>query len=142
MDTDELTDEINSIVQPRQTGIPRSKRQPLHPAGNQATPRAGPSSVTSPVIEPLSIKKKTSIRGTGGIASPTPVRKSGRNSLARTPGHKVMTPRRVSPQIRLGKGTASPVQSPQINGDLEKAVQLAQTTKEDVSVSHSPVVRY
>ncbi|THV08384.1 hypothetical protein K435DRAFT_641062 [Dendrothele bispora CBS 962.96] len=145
--TDDLVAEISNIVQPstessaRPTGIPRSKRQPLHPTGNQATSRAGPSSVTNPVVEPLSIKKKTSIRSSYDVASPTPVRKSGRNSLSRTPGHKVITSRRVSPQIRSTRSTASPVPSPQISSDLDKVVQLAWATKEDIESSHRSVKR-
>ncbi|KAF5358949.1 hypothetical protein D9758_004743 [Tetrapyrgos nigripes] len=147
--SDELTAEISSIVSPSiqpsrpSTGIPRSKRQPLHPTGNQATPRAGPSGVTSPVVEPLSIKKKTSLRDQ--TVTSTPVRKSGRNSLSRTPGNKVMSHRRVSPQVRAGKSLASSAStsgSPsRVAGDLDKVVRLVQTTKEDIESSNRSVKR-
>lgn len=137
---DELADQLTSIVQPTPTrsGIPRSKRQIFQSVNNvDSTPKPHVNGTTRPpsFVEPLSIKKKTSVR-TAPDSSETPVhvRKGGRNSLTRTPGKMVASsPRRVSPQIRLGKVLSS-VSSPHMVSDLDKIISLARTTKEDVSL--------
>ncbi|KIK67960.1 hypothetical protein GYMLUDRAFT_36761 [Collybiopsis luxurians FD-317 M1] len=145
---DDLVAEISSIVQPtpNRSGIPRSKRQIFHPVDNiDSTPK--PNGVTRPSssVEPLSIKKKTSVRSVPGSTDTptrTSARKSGRNSLTRMPGKPaVSSPRRVSPQIRLGKVLGPSISSPHILSDLDKIVTLAQTTKEDLESSHRAIKR-
>lgn len=139
---DELAAEISDIVQPTPTksGIPRSKRQIFHPVNNiDSTPKPHTNGMAraSSSVEPLSIKKKTSVRNAIDLTD-TPVtgRKSGRNSLSRTPARSVTSsPRRVSPQIRLGKVAGPSISSPHMVHDLDKIVSLARTTKEDVSVT-------
>ncbi|KAJ3859197.1 hypothetical protein EV359DRAFT_51220 [Lentinula novae-zelandiae] len=145
---DELAVEISDIVQPTPTksGIPRSKRQIFHPVNNiDSTPKPHTNGMAraSSSVEPLSIKKKTSVRNAIDLTD-TPVtgRKSGRNSLSRTPARSVTSsPRRVSPQIRLGKVAGPSISSPHMVHDLDKIVSLARTTKEDVESSHRAVKR-
>lgn len=144
---DELADQLSSIVQPTpRSGIPRSKRQIFQPVNVDSTPKPHVNGTTRPpsFVEPLSIKKKTSVR-TAPDSSETPVnvRKGGRNSLTRTPGKMVASsPRRVSPQIRLGKVLGSSVSSPHMVSDLDKIISLARTTKEDVSPYFFPPGEY
>lgn len=141
MDDDLALEVATNLHRPtpsRPTGIPRSKRQPFHPTGNtESTPRPTVNGSATPgTIEPLSIKKKTSVRAApptvmGG--SPTPAKKSrSRTSpLSRTIG-RVASPRRFSPsQVRNSKAiTASSIHNASQN-DLERVVQLSKTTKED-----------
>ncbi|KAJ3989615.1 hypothetical protein F5890DRAFT_1400587 [Lentinula detonsa] len=144
---DELTAEISDIVQPTpsKSGIPRSKRQIFQPINTESTPKPHTNGMprASSSVEPLSIKKKTSVRSAiDSTDTPVASRKSGRNSLSRTPARTVTaSPRRVSPQIRLGKVAGPSVSSPHIVNDLDKIVSLARTTKEDVESSHRAVKR-
>lgn len=116
------------------TGIPRSKRQPLFPTGNtEITPRPAVNSIsgaTSNTVEPLSIKKKTSVRSSSTSGSPTSPRKPHtRNSpLIRA---RMASPRRVSPQVRNMKSAAS-IHAPHKYEGIERLLQVSQTTKEDV----------
>ncbi|KAJ7180267.1 hypothetical protein C8R43DRAFT_972440 [Mycena crocata] len=125
----------------RATGIPRSKRQPFFPAGNiDATPKPAVSSTSTPSgVEPLSIKKKTSVRAevsTATEATRKPQSRSSPLSRARTVG----SPRRVSPQVRSNRASSmrSPARSepPQL-----RLAQLSRMTKEDVESSHRAVKR-
>ena len=117
------------------SGVKRSNRQPLFPTGNmESTPKANNNasiSVATP-IEPLSIKKKTSLRTSAiPVTSPTPVKKiHARNSPLNRTLHRVISPRRVSPQVRKAKASASgSIRSE----DFEHMQHLAVSTKEDVS---------
>ena len=110
-------------------GIKRSKRQPFFPTGNtESTPKATTSSsipVATP-IEPLSIKKKASVRTS--IPSSVPVRKAQTRS---SPLSRSMQ-RRVSPQVRKQKpGPSTSYKSE----DFEQLQSLAVSTKEDVCPS-------
>ncbi|KAG5653030.1 hypothetical protein H0H81_002652 [Sphagnurus paluster] len=62
------------------SSIPRSKRQPLFPTGNtDITPKFAPVAPAPTAIEPLSIKKKSSVRSNAStLASPTPIESSRR----------------------------------------------------------------
>ncbi|KAK7060488.1 hypothetical protein VNI00_001253 [Paramarasmius palmivorus] len=123
----------------RPTGLPRSKRQTFHSLANgDATPR-GPSASTSTIVEPLSIKKKTSVRSGTDIESPAP-RRGGRTSLSRQPV-KRNSPRRVSPQIKLAKIAGTSVATAQVLSEVENILHMAQTTKEDVESGHRAVKR-
>ncbi|RDB22757.1 hypothetical protein Hypma_010026 [Hypsizygus marmoreus] len=127
------------------TGIPRSKRQPFFPTGNtDSTPKAAIPLTTAPnTIEPLSIKKKTSVRSsTAAITSPTPARRTyARNSpLARNPP-RVVSPRRVSPQIGKRKLNAITRDSPHANGMTDRMMHLSRTTTEDIESSRRTIKR-
>ncbi|PFH51280.1 hypothetical protein AMATHDRAFT_75013 [Amanita thiersii Skay4041] len=115
------------------TRIPRSKRYPF-PSSIDATPKpsaAGTPSVHS-TIEPLSIKKKTSIRsGNSVLGSPTPARRAYvRNSPLSRPSNRIISPRRVSPQIRRGK-----LFTPTLlidNDSTEQLVKCCESTHGDI----------
>jgi hypothetical protein len=120
------------------SGIKRSNRQPLFPTGNmESTPKPNNHNhnasvpVTTP-IEPLSIKKKTSLRTSAiPVTSPTPVKRiHSRNSPLSRTLQRVVSPRRVSPQIRKAKATSS---GSFRSEDFEYMQHLAVSTKEDVS---------
>ena len=120
---------------PRPSGLPRSKRQPLFPTGNtNATPKppAAPTSTTATPIVPLSIKKKTSVRSSTDVASPTPTRKPYvRNSPLARNSARVVSPRRISPQVMKRKLN---LDTSQTNELTERILQLSQNTDEEVSV--------
>ncbi|KDR83964.1 hypothetical protein GALMADRAFT_133349 [Galerina marginata CBS 339.88] len=124
-------------------GIKRSKRQPLFPTGNkESTPMAsinGAITAATP-IEPLSIKKKTSVRSSAFLSnSPTPVRKmQTRNSPLSRTLHRVVSPRRVSPQIRkLKPGPSGSYKSE----DFEQMQHFTVSTKEDIESSRRSIKR-
>ncbi|KAJ7094612.1 hypothetical protein B0H15DRAFT_775924 [Mycena belliarum] len=125
----------------RATGIPRSKRQPFFPAGNiDATPKPTVANAPTPSgVEPLSIKKKTSVRATevpvATELSRKPPSRSSPLSRARTVG----SPRRVSPQVRSAR--AASMRSPSKHEPPQRLVQLSKMTKEDVECSHRAVKR-
>jgi len=109
--------------------LPRSRRQPFEPTGNtEAAPRKNSHSVqkTPGAIEPLSIKKKNSLRNSAG-ESPS------RKAHLRTPPSirgRVVSPRRVSPIVRQKK-TAAPSGSHE-DVDLPKLVRLVESIKDEV----------
>ncbi|KAF8076555.1 hypothetical protein FPV67DRAFT_1618362 [Lyophyllum atratum] len=127
------------------SSIPRSKRQPFFPTGNMdATPKAAvPPSPAPTVIEPLSIKKKTSVRSNATIvASPTPVRKTyTRNSPLARNSSRVVSPRRVSPQVGKRKLHAMSSSSQSDAEITNKMLQLSQTTLEDIESSRRTIKR-
>jgi protein ECT2 len=121
----------NSSVSP----LPRSKRQPFFPTGNTTTPKTPTANtpVTPSSVEPLSIKKKTSVRS-AMIGTPTGRRRSlttGHSPLSRGP-IRVTSPRKVSPQSKLSRARGS-MRDSTTNANADTIVRLAQTTKEDVS---------
>jgi hypothetical protein len=124
------------------SGIPRSRRQPLHPtpANNlDATPRASASNANSnstavpSSIEPLSIKKKVSTRSSSSFAPPTPT--PTRKSLAKnSPLSRVArtgSARKVSPQFKRLKPLV--ISNPLKCDLVDNLIQTAVSTKEDVS---------
>jgi len=115
------------------SNIPRSKRQPFFPTGNTGTPKPSASNlISAPTpIEPLSIKKKVSVKTSAILpGSPTPVRRSHvRNSPLSRNFQRIVSPRRVSPQIRKPKSVPSSYKPE----DFEHIQHLAVSTKEDVS---------
>ncbi|KII94880.1 hypothetical protein PLICRDRAFT_33706 [Plicaturopsis crispa FD-325 SS-3] len=123
--------------------LPRSRRQPLTRTENSETtprPAVNGAPATPSMVEPLSIKKKTSVRSSVN-GTPTPARRANkRNSPMSRP--KVISPRRVSPQvIRNGRSAQSMVASSSKSEVVEHLVQLSQTTKEDVDSSRRAVKR-
>ena len=119
------------------SNIPRSKRQPFFPTGNTDTPKPSTSNGLTPAptpIEPLSIKKKGSIRPSKiSTGSPTPARRPhARNSPLNRNFQRLVSPRRVSPQIRKSK----PVPSSFKTEDFERMQHLSVSTKQDVSKSY------
>ncbi|TFK22329.1 hypothetical protein FA15DRAFT_522036 [Coprinopsis marcescibilis] len=126
------------------SAIPRSRRQPF-PGNATPKPMQQPST-TSAVpssVEPLSIKKKISVRSTTSAThphSPTPTRKlymkgSPLNKPVRT------SPRRVSPQqMKKFKSSTTPI--PPIKSALvDDLVRVAVATKDDIESSHRAVKR-
>lgn len=141
MDDDDDMDPSSSSSQPfpQTPNIKRSHRQPLFPSSNtESTPKSQlPSGIPiATPIEPLSIKKKTSLRNSVvATNSPTPVKKLyTRNSPLSKTLHRVVSPRRVSPSIRKSKPAPS---SSARSDEIEHMHNLAVSTKEDVrSLSH------
>ncbi|KAJ7129503.1 hypothetical protein C8R44DRAFT_79844 [Mycena epipterygia] len=124
----------------RATGIPRSKRQPFFPAGNiDATPKPAVTNAPTPSgVEPLSIKKKTSVRTEASTTAETSRKPQSRNSplsRARTVG----SPRKVSPQVRSAR--AASMRSPAKHEPPQRLEQLSKMTKEDVESSHRAIKR-
>ncbi|KAF8812237.1 hypothetical protein BYT27DRAFT_7182669 [Phlegmacium glaucopus] len=124
------------------SNIPRSKRQPFFPTGNTDTPKPSISNslISAPTpIEPLSIKKKASVRTSAILpGSPTPARRSHvRNSPLSRNFQRIVSPRRVSPQIRKPK----PVSSSYKTEDFEQIQHLAVSTKEDIETSRRTIKR-
>ncbi|KAG5716704.1 Rho guanine nucleotide exchange factor gef2 [Termitomyces sp. T112] len=125
------------------TNIPRSKRQPFYPTGNTgSTPKAAlvtPSPAAT--VEPLSIKKKSSVRGNGSaISSPTPMRKTFPRSspLVRDPS------RVISPQVgkrKLNALSSSNQSSTSTTELTDRMIQLSQTTVEDIEYSRRAIKR-
>lgn len=124
-----------SHYNPQTPGIKRSARQHLFPVGNtDATPKSNMLSsipIATP-IEPLSIKKKTSLRNSGIPTNPSTMKKMyARSSPLNKTLHRVVSPRRVSPQIRrhkLGNSVSSSKDT-----DFEELEHLVVSAKEDVS---------
>ena len=120
--------------------LPRSRRQPFEPTGNtEAAPRINPHSVqkTPGAIEPLSIKKKNSLRNSAG-ESP-----SSRKAHLRTPPSirgRVVSPRRVSPIVRQKKTTASSGSHEDVN--LPKLAKLVESIKDEVGSPSESFLRY
>lgn len=120
--------------------LPRSRRQPFEPTGNtEAAPRINSHSVqkTPGAIEPLSIKKKNSLRNSAGEPSPS------RKAHLRTPPSirgRVVSPRRVSPIVRQKKTAAS--SGSQEDVDLPKLVRLVESIKDEVKSPSESFLRH
>ena len=120
--------------------LPRSRRQPFEPTGNtEAAPRMNSHSVqkTPGAIEPLSIKKKNSLRNSAGGSSPS------RRAHLRTPPSirgRIVSPRRVSPVVRQKK-TAAPSGSHE-DVDLPKLVRLVESLKDEVGFLYESFLRH
>lgn len=119
--------------------LPRSRRQPFEPTGNtDAAPRINSHSVqkTPGAIEPLSIKKKISLRNSTG-ESPT-----SRKAHLRTPPNirgRVVSPRRISPIVRQKKTATSSGSHEDV--DLPKLVKLVESIKDEVGPHSEPLLR-
>lgn len=110
--------------------LPRSRRQPFEPTGNtDAAPRViSQSTQKAPsTIEPLSIKKKNSLRNSTG-ESPS------RKAQLRTPPSirgRVVSPRRVSPVVRQKKTASSSGCREDVN--VPKLLRLVESMKDEVT---------
>ena len=119
--------------------LPRSRRQPFEPTGNtEAAPRVNSHSVqkTPGAIEPLSIKKKNSLRNSAG-ESP------GRKAHLRTPPSirgRVVSPRRVSPIVRQKKTATSSGSHEGV--DLPKLIRLVESLKDEVGSPSESFLRH
>lgn len=125
------------------SNIPRSKRQPFFPTANTDTPKPSTSNslISNPTpIEPLSIKKKGSVRASAiSPGSPTPGKRFNvRNSPLNRNFQRIVSPRRVSPQIRRPKSVSCSYKTE----DLEHIQHLMVSTKEDVSKSCSAFIKF
>lgn len=106
-------------------------RLPLMPTGNMDSTPKPTNSTVPPGTEPLSIKKKTSLRSNAN-GSPNLSRKSYiRNSPLSRTSARIVSPRRVSPQIRTSRMTVAGHHAGK-SADAERILQLVETTKEDV----------
>ncbi|KAI0065897.1 hypothetical protein BV25DRAFT_1821601 [Artomyces pyxidatus] len=120
--------------------LPRSRRQPFEPTGNmEGVPKAVVNGVQKApsTVEPLSIKKKTSVRSSE--ESPSAGRKaySKTSPLARG---RIVSPRRVSPLIRHTKApTASGSSTRDVDG--AKLLRFAEVAREEVESSRRAVKR-
>ncbi|KAJ7904679.1 hypothetical protein B0H14DRAFT_3079502 [Mycena olivaceomarginata] len=136
---EEMPQKLQRSAPARPTGIPRSKRQPFFPAGNiDATPKAPITTAPTPTgVEPLSIKKKTSVRAEASTTESSRKLPSRSSPLSRA--RTVGSPRRVSPQVRSTR--TSSMRSPSKNEPPQRLVQLSKITKEDVESSHRAIKR-
>ena len=119
--------------------LPRSRRQPFEPTGNtEASPRINPHSVqkTPGAIEPLSIKKKNSMRNSAGES---PSRKAHHRTPPIIRG-RVVSPRRVSPIVRQKKTAAST--SSHEDADLPKLIRLVESIKDEVGSPSESFLRH
>ncbi|KAI0304176.1 hypothetical protein BC826DRAFT_215583 [Russula brevipes] len=117
--------------------LPRSRRQPFEPTGNTgAAPRAISHGIrkTPSIVEPLSIKKKNSLRNSTGES---PSRKAQRTS-PHIRG-RIVSPRRVSPVVRQKKTAVS--SNPREDIDLSKLTRLVESVKDDIESSRRAVKR-
>lgn len=116
------------------SGIPRSVRQPfVYAPYALSTPKGTPTTATNPV-EPLSIKKKSSIRSNATVTSPgrkTYVRAS---PLTRHPGRlSTGSPRRISSQTRRNKPITASLPS-NFFDPSENLLRLSESAKDDVGL--------
>ncbi|KAG2013296.1 signal transducer [Coprinopsis cinerea AmutBmut pab1-1] len=131
----------------RPSGIPRSRRQPLQPSTENidATPKplSNPSSLVTSSVEPLSIKKKTSVRGTSSSLplSPTPARKIYAKGSPLNRPVRTSSPRKVSPSLQVKRSRAPGSHLPIKCELVEDLVRVAVGTKNDIEFSHRAVKR-
>ncbi|KAG0709787.1 hypothetical protein DFH29DRAFT_885797 [Suillus ampliporus] len=115
--------------------LPRSRRQPFVVTGNMDSTPKPPNSTTGSV-EPLSIKKKPSTRS----STYTPSRKSyTRNSPLSKTTARIVSPRKVSPQIRTTRITHA-FHSAQVD-HADELLRISLSTKDDVESSHRAIKR-
>ncbi|KAG6880357.1 hypothetical protein C0992_007768 [Termitomyces sp. T32_za158] len=146
--TDSLIPAPSTRLSRGSTNIPRSKRQPFYTTGNrESTSKAAPVAPSpAATIEPLSIKKKSSVRSNGSvISSPTPMRRTFiRNSSLARNSSQVASPRRVSPQVgkrKLNALSSSTQSETSTTGLTDRMIQLSQTTIDDIESSRRTVKR-
>jgi len=133
-----------TLVDVTEPSTPSRIRQPLLPTGNtEATPKNSINGAVAPSIEPLSIKKKTSVRASATTGSPMPGPKTfSRNSPLSRTSARITSPRRVSPQVRTTRAAIT-VHHSSKPVDAERIIHLAQTTKEDVRLHfHNQICIY
>ncbi len=118
-------------TQSRPTGIPRSKRQPFLPTGNtEMTPKPLVNNSTGgSIIEPLSIKKKSTARSTTNAPLPPAARRSQTSPLARTQP-------RTTPALQ--HNASMPDVRPSLDAshahiNPDQLLQVSRATKVDVS---------
>ncbi|OCH94313.1 hypothetical protein OBBRIDRAFT_789447 [Obba rivulosa] len=136
------------VTPSRQSILPRSKRQPFDILGNtDATPKSSvneaPSSRPLSQIEPLLIRKKTSIRRNGN--SSLMVERKGSNSPRTSPTRKTVqggSPRKASGQNRSSRNPKPQSVVSDISDEHGvRVVKLAQSIKEDVESARRALKR-
>lgn len=115
--------------------LPRSRRQPFVATGTlDTTPRQ--SSSTTGSVEPLSIKKKPSTRSSTYTSS----RKSyTRISPLSKSTARIVSPRRVSPQVRITRVAPASHSAQFDHGD--ELLRISLSTKDDIESSHRVIKR-
>jgi len=136
----DLADDTFRLGEPSTAGLendtpsplPRSKREPFMPASTDVANSS--INITVNNIEPLSIKKKSSMRSGHNVY--TSPRKSFRkmSPLSKTTA-RVISPRKISLESKSNR----PGQSFASTEQLDRIVQLVSTTKEDVRRAYSSV---
>ena len=131
-------------VTPRTPRIPRSKRQPFEPTENlETTPKADlpvTPQTTGVVIEPLSIKKKTSV--TSSTRSSPPRSRPSSTQTVRASPKSPKSPRGKRGSVRKAPSDSSSSTPPALpalpvtgsSEEIARLVRRVETTKEDVSV--------
>ncbi|TFY63590.1 hypothetical protein EVJ58_g3151 [Rhodofomes roseus] len=131
------------LVTPVKPRIPRSKRQPFEPTQNlETTPKAerhALSQTTVTPIEPLSIKKKSSV-ASSTRSSPSRSRPTSSQTVRGSPRGKRNGGFKSSP------GSPGPVMPPSIalpvsSEESARLMRLVETTKEDLESSRRAVKR-
>ena len=110
--------------------FPRSKRQPFMSTSLDVATPSTPISVNN--IEPLSIKKKSSIRSGHNVYT-SPRKSFRRMSPLSKPGARIISPRKTSLEAKLNRAS----QSLATTEKLDRILQLVSTTKEDVRYGYS-----
>ncbi|KAH6915122.1 hypothetical protein BKA70DRAFT_566736 [Coprinopsis sp. MPI-PUGE-AT-0042] len=125
------------------SGIPRSRRIPFLPADQldstpkPATSSADTASAAATKVEPLSIKKKTSIRGPAAASShsPTPTRRIfARTSPTNTRVVRATSPRKASPQTKRPRGFSAPTLPIKLEL-VDDVLRMAGATKTEIEQS-------
>ncbi|KAI0751111.1 hypothetical protein C8Q80DRAFT_1155611 [Daedaleopsis nitida] len=147
----------------RKTPIPRSKRQPFEPTSvlnTDTTPKAssepssaGPAKPPS-IVEPLSIKKRSSVRTNSSVASSTPSIPALGSGSPGSAGRKAPLMRRPSPIGKSAFANATrrtsgqrPMKALKTDDDVDlddlelKVKRVAESTKADIESSYRAVKR-
>ena len=147
----EMADEVEDLLEPRggsPSPLPRSKRQPFEPMNNtDATPKSSgsPSVEDTPVVEPLSIKKKSSVR-----SSELPPRRSyqiQRSSPLLKPTNRLVSEKRTGVQSKQSRipvpsshTPSTPINSGKEVEEADRLLTTYESTKNDVG-SRPPISR-
>lgn len=138
----DLVDDTFRLGEPSTAGLqndtpsplPRSKRQPFMSASTDVANSSVQVAVNN--IEPLSIKKKSSIRSGHNVYT-SPRKSFRRMSPLSKASARVISPRKISFESKSNR----PSQSFASTEQLDRIIQLASTTKEDVDGSRRALKR-
>ncbi|KAH8094910.1 hypothetical protein BXZ70DRAFT_1066217 [Cristinia sonorae] len=126
--------------------LPRSKRQPFEPVSNtDATPKAtaalaAAAAEDAPVVEPLSIKKRTSVRTSGyQIQRSSPLLKPTNRLTASE--KKVAPPKQSRIPVPAPHASGAAPSSSKVLEEAEQLFTTAEATKSDLDSAHRAVKR-
>ncbi|KDQ64245.1 hypothetical protein JAAARDRAFT_27871 [Jaapia argillacea MUCL 33604] len=137
MDVLSLATPIRSEVR---SPIPSNRRTPFDPP--DATPKPLVNAVPQTPIEPLSIKKKTSVRSPIG-GSPSSVRRnrSRMSPLNKSSSTKPASPRRFSPRHRPSTKSSPRATTGVTQDNGDSLVRLEEATREELGLAHRAIKR-